>query len=181
MENINEQEQLEQEYLTQTPSIQWFPGHMAKTRRVMKESLKLVDIVVELRDARIPKSSANPVLRQIVRQKPRVVLLNKSDMADPAQTARWVDWYRAQGLLAVPIESKSGKGIPAFYSAVREALKENGIPFEHDRFVPHITLIRKISAKKPYQIHLPKAEMTVKRASLMKSETKNGKVVYREL
>ena len=71
--------------------------------------------------------------------------------------------------------------LQAYVKEVREALKENGIPFENDRFVPHITLIRKISAKKPYQIHLPKAEMTVKRASLMKSETKNGKVVYREL
>lgn len=76
---------------------------------------------------------------------------------------------------------KGNQKLKAYVKEVREALKENGIPFENDRFVPHITLIRKISAKKPYQIHLPKAEMTVKRASLMKSETKNGKVVYREL
>ena len=76
---------------------------------------------------------------------------------------------------------KGNQKLKAYVREVREALKENGIPFENDRFVPHITLIRKISAKKPYQIHLPKAEMTVKRASLMKSETKNGKVVYREL
>ena len=110
--------------MSEVQSVQWFPGHMAKTRRKITEDLKLVDIAAELLDARVPKSSANPVLRQIVRQKPRVVLLNKSDMADPAQTARWMDWYRAQGLLAVPIESKTGKGIPAFYSAVREALKE---------------------------------------------------------
>ena len=76
---------------------------------------------------------------------------------------------------------KGNQKLKAYVREVREALKENGIPFENDRFVPHITLIRKISAKKPYQIHLPKAEMTVKRASLMKSETKNGKVVYREM
>ena len=76
---------------------------------------------------------------------------------------------------------KGNQKLKAYVKEVREALKENGIPFENDRFVPHITLIRKISAKKPYQIHLPKAEMTVKRASLMKSETKNGKVVYREM
>lgn len=76
---------------------------------------------------------------------------------------------------------KGNQKLKAYVKEVRETLKENGIPFENDRFVPHITLIRKISAKKPYQIHLPKAEMTVKRASLMKSETKNGKVVYREL
>lgn len=71
--------------------------------------------------------------------------------------------------------------LKAYVKELREALKENGIPFENDRFVPHITLVRKISAQKPYQVHLPKAEMTVERASLMKSETKNGKVVYREL
>ena len=76
---------------------------------------------------------------------------------------------------------KGNQKLKAYVREVREALKENGSPFENDRFVPHITLIRKISAKKPYQIHLPKAEMTVKRASLMKSETKNGKVVYREM
>ena len=83
--------------MSEVQSVQWFPGHMAKTRRKITEDLKLVDIAAELLDARVPKSSANPVLRQIVRQKPRVVLLNKSDMADPAQTARWVDWYKAQG------------------------------------------------------------------------------------
>ena len=110
--------------MSEVQSVQWFPGHMAKTRRKITEDLKLVDIAAELLDARVPKSSANPVLRQIVRQKPRVVLLNKSDMADPAQTARWISWYGEQGLKAVPIESKTGKGVSAFYSAVREALKE---------------------------------------------------------
>ena len=64
---------------------------------------------------------------------------------------------------------------------MRTALKESGIPFDNDKFVPHITLIRKTSAKKPYQVHLPKAEMTLKKVSLMKSEMKNGKVTYREL
>ena len=110
--------------MSEVQSVQWFPGHMAKTRRKITEDLKLVDIAAELLDARVPKSSANPVLRQIVRQKPRVVLLNKSDMADPAQTARWISWYGEQGLKAVPIESKTGKGVSAFYGAVREALKE---------------------------------------------------------
>ena len=76
---------------------------------------------------------------------------------------------------------KGNQKLKAYVREVREALKENGIPFENDRFVPHITLIRKISAKKPYQIHLPKAEMTVMSAYLLKSETKNVKVVYREL
>ena len=97
MENINEQEQLEQEYLTQTPNIQWFPGHMAKTRRVMKESLKLVDIVVELRDTRIPKSSRNPEIEKIVGDKPRLVVFNKADIADPAVTKEWQEYLKATG------------------------------------------------------------------------------------
>lgn len=82
MQDNKEEMQQEQEYLTQTPSIQWFPGHMAKTRRVMKESLGLVDIVVELRDARIPKSSRNPEIEKIIGDKPRLVVFNKADIAD---------------------------------------------------------------------------------------------------
>lgn len=104
--------------------VQWFPGHMAKTRRKITEDLKLVDIVAELLDARIPQSSSNPVLRDIIRNKPRVVVLNKSDLADPKQTARWVAACKEQGLRAIPVESKTGKGLPALYSAIREELKE---------------------------------------------------------
>lgn len=110
--------------MSEAQSVQWFPGHMAKTRRKITEDLKLVDIAAEILDARIPASSANPVLRDIVKRKPRLVLLNKSDMADPAQTARWISWYGEQGLKAVPIESKTGKGVSAFYGAVREVLQE---------------------------------------------------------
>ncbi len=104
-------------------SIQWFPGHMAKTRRKITEDLKLVDAVAEILDARVPKSSSNPVLRDIIQRKPKVVLLNKSDMADPAQTNKWISYYADQGEKAIPIESKTGKGINAFYPAVREVLK----------------------------------------------------------
>ena len=77
--------------------VQWFPGHMAKTRRKITEDLKLVDIVMELLDARIPASSSNPVLRDIIRNKPRVVVLNKSDLADPKQTGLWAAKYKEQG------------------------------------------------------------------------------------
>lgn len=104
-------------------SIQWFPGHMAKTRRKITEDLKLVDAVAEILDARVPKSSSNPVLRDIIQRKPKVVLLNKSDMADSAQTNKWISYYADQGEKAIPIESKTGKGINAFYPAVREVLK----------------------------------------------------------
>ena len=118
MENINEQEQLEQEYLTQTPNIQWFPGHMAKTRRVMKESLKLVDIVVELRDARIPKSSRNPEIEKIVGDKPRLVVFNKADIADPAVTKEWQEYYKSHGVRTLALDCRSGKGLKELVPAV---------------------------------------------------------------
>lgn len=104
-------------------TIQWFPGHMAKTRRKISEDLKLVDIVAEIVDARIPQSSANPILRNIINNKPCVVLLNKSDLADSVQTARWIEEYKKNGKMAVAVDSKNGKGIPAFYHAVRETLQ----------------------------------------------------------
>lgn len=115
---------LEQENTNAARQIQWFPGHMAKTRRKITEDLKLVDIVLELLDARIPASSSNPVLREIIQNKPRVVVLNKSDLADPKQTMRWIAKYRELGLSAIQLESKTGKGLPALYRAVREELKE---------------------------------------------------------
>lgn len=111
-------------------SIQWFPGHMARTRRKISEDLKLVDIVAEILDARIPKSSSNPVLRDIIQRKPKIVLLNKSDMADPAQTLRWMSYYASLGEKAIPLESKTGKGVNAFYPAVREVLKEQILAWE---------------------------------------------------
>ena len=111
-------------------SIQWFPGHMAKTRRKIREDLKLVDVVAEILDARIPQSSSNPVLRDIIQRKPKVVLLNKSDMADPAQTSRWVNYYASLGERAIPLESKTGKGLNAFYPTVREVLKEQILSWE---------------------------------------------------
>ena len=116
-------------------SVQWFPGHMAKTRRKIAEDLKLVDVVAEILDARIPQSSSNPVLRDIIRSKPRVVLLNKSDMADPSETAKWVARYQQQGLKAIPIESKTGKGIPAFYNGARQVLAEQIAAWERKGMV----------------------------------------------
>lgn len=110
--------------MAQMQSIQWFPGHMAKTRRKITEDLKLVDAVAELVDARIPYSSANPVLRDLVKQKPKIILLNKSDMADSRETRKWVEKFRAQSQLAIPIDCKTGRGINQFKAAVREVLKE---------------------------------------------------------
>ena len=108
----------------QRSNIQWFPGHMAKTRRKMAESLKLVDGVVEIIDARIPESSRNPDLTQIVGDKPRLILLNKSDVADERQNKLWVHSYREQGLTALPVDCRSGRGLKAFVPAVHELLRE---------------------------------------------------------
>lgn len=95
------------------PTVQWFPGHMAKTKRLIQGNLKLVDVVIELLDARVPLSSANPLIREIVGGKPRLVALNKSDLADEGQTKRWLAYFRAQGLSALPIDSLSGTGLKA--------------------------------------------------------------------
>lgn len=110
--------------------INWFPGHMAKTRRKISEDIKLVDAVAEIVDSRIPESSANPILKKLIQSKPHVVLLNKSDMADAAQTSRWVSFYQSSGLSAIPIDSKTGKGIPAFYQAIRDTLTEQMAAWE---------------------------------------------------
>lgn len=109
--------------MTEAPSIQWFPGHMAKTRRLMRESLRLVDIVVEVIDARIPISSRNPELPGLIGQKPRIVLLNKCDAADDAVTRDWCSYYKEQGVVAIPTDCRSGKGIRQFVPAVKEVLR----------------------------------------------------------
>ncbi|MCL2856854.1 MAG: ribosome biogenesis GTPase YlqF [Oscillospiraceae bacterium] len=108
----------------QPVSIQWFPGHMAKTRRIMQSSLKLVDIVVELRDARIPRASRNPEIEKLLGGKKRVILLNKSDMADPEITKQWLIALEKDGIPAFAADCRSGKGLSAFYPLVRKTLSE---------------------------------------------------------
>lgn len=109
---------------TTIPSIQWFPGHMAKTRRLMRDGLRLVDVVVELRDARIPHSSANPEIKQLVGQKPRILLLNKSDTADEAVNRAWCAFYQRQALPVLAVDCRSGKGLRAFPPLVEKTLAE---------------------------------------------------------
>lgn len=92
-------------------TIQWFPGHMAKARREITEKLKLVDIVMELLDARIPISSRNPMIDEIVNQKPRLILLNKSDLADSDIVNQWIQYFKEKELKALPISSIIGTGI----------------------------------------------------------------------
>lgn len=105
-------------------NIQWFPGHMAKTRRLIKESLPLVDIVVEITDARIPKSSRNPELDSWIGGKPRIILLNKCDAADNRITAEWIDYYKSRGISALATDCKSGRGVKEFMPLVRKTLNE---------------------------------------------------------
>ena len=104
--------------------IQWFPGHMAKTRRLMKENLPLVDVVVEITDARVPASSRNPEMKNLVGGKPRVVVLNKCDMADEALTAEWIEYYRTKGVRAVAMDCRSGKGLNKLVPTVKEVMKK---------------------------------------------------------
>ena len=104
--------------------IQWYPGHMAKTRRLMKESLPLIDAVCELVDARVPESSRNPDLDGIIGSKPRIVLLNKGDLADERATARKIKELAERGVTALPVDCRSGKGLEKFEPAVREVLKD---------------------------------------------------------
>lgn len=105
-------------------AIQWFPGHMAKARREVTEKLKVVDIVFELVDARIPISSANPMLDEIILQKKRLILLNKADMADPDYTKEWIRYYSEKGHKALAINSQEGKGLKEIIAASKELLKE---------------------------------------------------------
>ena len=108
----------------QKQTVQWFPGHMAKTRRLIKESLPFVDLVTEIVDARIPMSSSNPELKEMIGNKPRIVLLNKCDVADEKATAKWVGYYKKNGMYAIPVDCRSGKGLNAYLPLVREVLKD---------------------------------------------------------
>ena len=109
---------------SQKQVVQWFPGHMAKTRRLIKESLPFVDLVTEIVDARIPMSSSNPELKEMIGNKPRIVLLNKCDVADEKATAKWVEYYKKNGMFALPVDCRSGKGLNAYLPLVREVLKD---------------------------------------------------------
>ena len=109
--------------LMEQVDIQWFPGHMAKTRRLMKENLPLVDVVVEITDARVPFSSRNPEMKSLVGSKPRVVILNKCDTADEAITQEWIEHYKSKGINAIATDCRSGRGLNKLAPVVREVLK----------------------------------------------------------
>ena len=110
--------------MSEMQNIQWFPGHMTKTKIQIQASLKLVDAVAEILDARIPLSSKNPDLQKLIQNKPKVVLLNKCDMANQTATSRWIDYYASQGITAIAVDCKSGKGLNKFAPAVNNVLSE---------------------------------------------------------
>ncbi|WP_099363032.1 ribosome biogenesis GTPase YlqF [Fredinandcohnia onubensis] len=105
-------------------TIQWFPGHMAKARRQVTEKLSLIDIVFELVDARIPASSRNPMIDEIIKNKPRLLLLNKADMADPKVTKEWISYYKENGIHALAINSQEGNGMKQIVSEAKVILKD---------------------------------------------------------
>lgn len=120
--------------MSEMQTIQWFPGHMTKTKRQIQSSLKLVDAVAEIIDARIPVSSRNPDLAKLVQNKPRVILLNKCDMANQTATKTWIDYFKKQNLVAISVDCKSGRGLDKFAPAVNTVmshkiarLKEKGM------------------------------------------------------
>ena len=104
-------------------NIQWFPGHMTKTKRMIEASLKLVDAVIEIKDARIPVSSTNPDIEGLVGHKPRLILLNKCDVADAASTSKWIEYYSKNGIKALAIDCRSGKGLNQIVPECRKLLK----------------------------------------------------------
>ena len=111
-------------------NIQWYPGHMTKAKRMMQENIKLIDVVIELVDARIPLSSKNPDIDELARNKSRIVLLNKYDLADDSKTQAWKKWYEDQGAFVTLVNSKSGQGVKNVTAIVQEACKEK---IERDR------------------------------------------------
>lgn len=105
-------------------TLQWYPGHMAKTRRMIEENLKYIDVVVEILDARVPFSGRNPVFDDIIRQKPRLMVLNKSDLADKAMTAKWIEYYKSKCMGVIPISCASGMNINKIFSAAKDIIKD---------------------------------------------------------
>ena len=105
-------------------NIQWYPGHMTKTRRQMEEDVKFVDMVAEVVDARIPISSRNPDIDSMVGDRNRMIIFNRCDQADPAETAKWLAWYARKGYAVLETDAKSGKGVNRFSNVVKTALKD---------------------------------------------------------
>ncbi len=124
--HVSYDQQEVQEYMNEVKdmTIQWFPGHMAKARREVTEKLKLIDVVIELVDARLPMSSRNPMVEQITAGKPRLIVLNKADMADKRLTEQWMNALRADGVDVVAVDAKHNKGLNQIHEGALRLMKE---------------------------------------------------------
>lgn len=111
-------------------NIQWYPGHMTKAKRAMKEDIKLIDLIIEIIDARVPLASRNPDIDELGKGKARLILLNKSDLASEQQNDAWTSWFRSQGFYVVKVNSRSGAGLKQINGVVQEACREK---IERDR------------------------------------------------
>jgi len=143
-------------------NIQWFPGHMSKSRKLISQNIKLVDIVIELLDARIPISSKNPEIDSIIGEKKRIIVLNKSDLADETISREWVKWYASKGFVCMLVDSLSGRGMKQLKQSIKETMaeklerdKEKGIVFKPVRTmvvgIPNVgksAFINQIAGKK---------------------------------
>ena len=109
---------------------QWYPGHMTKAKRMMQENIKLIDLVIEVTDARIPLSSRNPDIDELGKNKARLILLNKADLADDSRTEQWMEYFRSKGYYAVKINARSGAGMKGILPVIMESCKEK---IERDR------------------------------------------------
>ena len=108
----------------QIDNLSWFPGHMTKTKRMISAEIKNMDAVCEIVDARIPMSSRNPDVDELTAGKPRLIVLNRADQADPAETRRWTQYFRTQGCAVLEANAKNGVGTEKFSAAVRELLRD---------------------------------------------------------
>ena len=104
--------------------FQWYPGHMTKAKRAMQEDIKLIDVIIELVDSRVPYSSKNPDIDQLANGKSRILLMNKYDLADPVRTDQWVQYYEQKGYFVAKVNSKNGKGVKAVHNVIQAACKE---------------------------------------------------------
>lgn len=111
-------------------NINWYPGHMKKTKEDIEKNLKLVDIVLEIIDARIPESSRNPMLDDILKDKPRMIIMNKSDLADPKENQRWINKFKNEGIIALPMNSKEKINVGKIYDMAREILADKFRKYE---------------------------------------------------
>ena len=105
-------------------AINWYPGHMAKTKRQIEEDLKLIDVVIEILDARIPKSSQNPDIQKTIKNKKKIILLNKCDLANEQETKKWQNYYKKQGIETVQINAQNGQGTASVITKIQEIMQK---------------------------------------------------------